>query len=130
MGYVTRDAIFGGMTLPREEVSAFGGRVIVQGLTVNQRDDFEAGCLITERNGKQRVNVLGMRAKLVALCCINQDGSRLFEDADALKIGALPAKDVERVFEAAQRLSGISDRDLEELEKNSASGPPVASSSV
>lgn len=129
MEFLSKDQIFGNSTLPTEEVAAFGGKVLVQGLTVNERDNFEASCLMTGPDGKQTVNVVGMRAKLVAKCCIKPDGTRLFEDKDALKIGSLPARQVERVFEVAQRLSGISDNDLKALEKNSEGGLSDASSS-
>src|SRR5262245_36177374 len=119
---LTREQILGSpANLPREEVQAFGGTVIVQGLTAIERDGWESSCLRREGSG-QRLNVVGMRAKLVVLVVVDESGQRIFREGDALAIGGKSAKDVDRVFAVGQRLSGISDDDLRVMEKNSVSG--------
>jgi hypothetical protein len=52
---------------------------------------------------------------------IDESGKRLFPDADVRELGKKSASALQRVFEVAQRLSGLSNADVEELTKNSTS---------
>lgn len=115
-----------GTTLPREKVKAFGDEVWVQGLTASERDEFEASCM--EPDGS--TNVRGMRSRLITYCVVDEDGKRLFQPTDALKIGNLPAVQIVRVSDVAMRLSGLLKEDLKELEKNSVRGPLDSPSST
>lgn len=115
-------------TLPRDRVRVSGGEVIVQGLTGTQRDAYEAAS-IKGRGKKRELNYENLRARLVALCCIHEDGSRMFADADVPAIGQLPATVVEPLFDAARRLSGLTEEDVTELGEASGSGLPDSSRS-
>lgn len=108
------------------------GTVKMRGLSGTERDDFEASCQQLrksrdERTGKQvreAVPVLtNIRAKLVVKCALDpDDDSRLFTDQDAPALGLKSGKVLDRLYECAARLSGISDADLEDLAKNSGAG--------
>ena len=120
---VSRDAVEAAQDLESEEVDVpeWGGIVYVRGLTAAERDDFEASCLISP--GKQQtLNLKNMRAKLVVLSVVDEHGERIFSDADAEMLGGKCAAVVDRLFSIAQRLSGLSDTDVEELTKNSPRG--------
>ena len=54
---------------------------------------------------------------------VNGDGELLFKPGDVEKFGAKNAAALTRVFVVAQRLAGLSGEDVEELAKNSSSGP-------
>ena len=70
-----------------------------------------------------KMDLRNMRAKLVALTVVDDKGKRLFRgDADVNALGRKSAAALQRVFEVAQRLSGLSDEDMEELAKNSDAG--------
>ena len=115
-------------TLKRELVAVpeWGGAVIVQELTAADRDAFEASCVI--KKGKSlEANLVNLRAKLIARAVVGEDGTRVFADADAEQLGQLSAAAVNRLFEVAQRLSGLTDQDVEELVGNSAGGAPASS---
>jgi hypothetical protein len=86
-------------------------------LTGAERDDFEAS-VVEQRGKKTRLNMQNFRAKLVVRAAINGDGQRLFSDKDAPLLGRKSAAALQRVFEVAQRLSGLSDEDVEELVGN------------
>ena len=117
MGTVlTRDAILGAEDLGTEivDVAEWGGSVTVRGMTGKERDAFEASIL--ERRGKRMVpNTANVRAKLVARCCLDENGDRLFTDADAEALGAKSGAAIDRVYEVAARLSGMTDEDIDEL---------------
>ncbi len=119
---LTKEAILESQDLPRELVNVpeWGGSVWIRCLTAAERDAFEASMLNTESKGA--IRMANVRAKLVCRAACNEDGSRIFLDADADKLGRKSAAAMDRLFSVAQRLSGMSAKDVEELEKNSDSG--------
>lgn len=127
---LSRDAILGASDIPRETVAVpeWGGSVIVQGLTGTERDALEAAML--EQKGKdQRVNLANFRAKLIARSIVDESGTRLFSDADAVQLGRKSAVALQRVFKVAQQLSGLAPDDVEELTAE-LKGDPSASSGI
>jgi hypothetical protein len=54
----------------------------------------------------------------VVACCKSDDGVPLFTTADVQAIGQQRADVVERIVNAAQRLSGFSSADIETTAKN------------
>ena len=111
------------------EVSEWGGSVRVRGLTGTERDAFEDSVL--QGKGKNRdINLTNFRAKLVARSMVDEEGNRLFSDQEAGLLGKKSAAALQRVFDVAKRLSGMSDEDVEELTKNSESDQSDGSTSV
>jgi hypothetical protein len=92
--------------------------VIVKSLSGRERDRFEASIMNFDgRNAKPVYE--NMRAKLVAMTVVDEQGNLLFSEKDVDKIGQKSGRAIDRIFGVAQRLSGISDGDMEELSKNS-----------
>lgn len=117
---LNRDAILQAQDLPTEdvEVPEWGGAVRVRGLTGAERDAFEQS--VVEQRGKStRANLKNIRAKLVAMTVVDENGERLFSDSDAAILGKKSAAALNRVFEVAQRLNGMTPDDVEELSGNS-----------
>lgn len=122
------------------EVPEWGGTVLVRALTAAERDHYEAG-LLEERTeqrprgpgGKRKGTrqTLGIslgrlenaRAKLVVLCVVNQRGERLFGDDDVKALGAKSALALNRVYEMARDLAGLTDEDVAELAEGLDDGP-------
>lgn len=117
--YLTRDQILSAPDLQTEdvEVGEWGGVVRVRGLTGAQRDAYEAS-IVKQVNGKPRMDMENMRAKLVALCIVDEAGNPLFTQADVEKLGQKSGAALQRVFEVAQRLSGLAPEAVEEALKN------------
>lgn len=116
MAILSRDEILNAQDLKTEEIQVpeWFGSVLVRALTGSERDQFEQAILI--RKGKDTtVNLRNARAKLVVMSVVDAAGKRLFSDADVAILGRKSAIALQRVFEAATRLSGISEEDLEEL---------------
>lgn len=125
MAILSKDDILKAEDLPREvvEVPEWGGAVLVRGLSASERDHFESS--IVELRGKERkIHLEDIRAKLASLTMIDEQGNRLFSDHEVAALGKKSAQAVQRVFDAAQRLSGISSQDVEEYTKNSGNGQP------
>jgi len=113
---LTKDVILSVQDIAREqvEVPEWGGHVFVRGMTGEERDSFEAS--LVERRGKTReLNFKNMRAGLVARCVVDENGTRLFTDGDIAKLGQKSASALDRLYEVASRLSGIGEKDVEEL---------------
>jgi hypothetical protein len=120
---LSRAAILAASDLPRETVSVpeWGGDVLVQGLTAKERDDFEISLSVGKGKDRQD-NFRNLRARLVARAVVDESGARLFGDADIAALGSKSASVLQRLFEVAQRLSGFTSADVDELTKNSDDG--------
>lgn len=120
--FLTKAEILGIEDLEMEEVQVpeWGGWVRVSALTGAERDRFEAGLMGDRVAGSKnrKIKLDNMRAKLVALAIVGEDGQRLFNDQEVAKLGRKSAAALDRVFGVAQRLSGFSDQDLDDLTKN------------
>lgn len=123
---ITREEILALSDMQSETVTVpewKGASFVVRGLTGEERDAFEASC-VQKRGRKTEVDTRNLRAKLVVRACHNADGTRVFTDEDAPALGRKSAAAINRLFEVAARLSGITDDDLEELAGNSVRGRP------
>ena len=113
--------------LPREKfhVEQWNIDVWIRSLTSAERDDYEQS-LITQsgrgRNMTMTANLANAKAKLVAKTLVDKEGKRVFLDGEAIKLGQKSSKAITKLYEIAQRLSGLTDDDVEELVKNSESG--------
>lgn len=103
-------------TTPTEVVQLpeIGASVTVRGMTGRERDAFEASCV--KGTGKKRTTDLAnIRAKLVAFCCLDEHGNRAFSEDEAEALGNVRGDVINRLFTVAQRLSGLSQEDVDEL---------------
>lgn len=116
MTFLSRDAILSANDTPTEtvEVPEWGGSVRVQAMSGTDRDKFEASMV-----GKgNKPNLENFRAKLAAACIVDEDGTRMFAERDITALGRKSAAALDRVATAAQRISGLSQEDVEELAGN------------
>jgi hypothetical protein len=130
--FLSRDAIRGLSDVKSEEVCIpewDNAYVMVRGMTGAERDAFEQSNIVGK--GKNRdVNLRNYRAKLVIWSVVDEDGKRLFTDADAEWLGDKSAAALSRIVDVASRLSGISEQDVEELTGELGNGQPAALPSV
>ena len=108
-----RKAIFAAndLDIQKVDVPEWGGEVGIRGLTARERDLFEASIGTS-------VNLDNLRARLVVLTLCDDDGERVLQDKDATALGKKNAQVVDRLFEVARRLSGMTGSDVKELEGN------------
>lgn len=110
------------LAIEQVEVPEWGGTVLVRGLTGEERDMYEQS-LVEGRGKNAQMNLRNARAKLVVLCVVDEAGKPLFQRADVAVLGRKSAAALDRIFEAAKRLSGLSDSDVDELLGNSEPDP-------
>jgi hypothetical protein len=120
---LTRDQILEAKDIATETVAVpeWGGEVQVRGMSGLERDQYEAS-LMQMRGNNPQWNFANARARLVARTAIDENGQRLFTDDDVRLLAKKSAVALQRVYDVATRLSGLSPQDMEDLTKNSANG--------
>lgn len=112
---LTRDAILSADDLKREvvQVPEWGGEIIISTMTGAARDAFEQSIV-----GGGKPDVSNIRARLVAACAVNEQGERIFSDADAELLGRKSAAALQRCAAVAQRLNAMTTDELEAARGN------------
>jgi hypothetical protein len=119
MAILGKDQIFAADDIKTEtvEVPEWGGQVLVRGLSGHDRDEWEKG--LTVRRGKRmEPDMTDFRARLVVLCAVDEKGKRLFHDGDIHQLAGKSGAALDRVYSKAAELSGISEKDVEDLTKD------------
>lgn len=118
---LSKDQILGSPTKLRvEEVRVpewgAGETVCIRELTGDERDAYDQIVV------KQGDNYRGLRAHLVAMSLCDEKGTSLgFTEAEVKQLGGKSGAAIDRVFQAAQRLSGLAPDSQEVAAKNSES---------
>jgi len=121
--FLSREQILNYDDIKTEVVSCpeWGGDVNVRGLTAGERDRWEASLYTTKKHGHEFeviANKDNLRAKFVAVSVVDEKNKLLFTVGDIESLTQKSAAPMDRIFAVAQRLSGMSNGDIEELEKN------------
>lgn len=114
--------------------------VLVRGMTGIERDDWEAEMApdpqiarqwnrmsAKQRQAVVRQRMKGARARVIARCCVGEDGKRLFQAGDIEMLAQKSAAALERIYGVAARLSGIRDGEVEELAETIGENPTEGS---
>ncbi len=109
-------AILAALDIKTEDVPVpeWGGIVRVKTLTGTERDAFESGLVGTDN----KRNLENLRARLLSLAIVDENGSRVFSESDAALLGSKSAAALDRLFDVAQRLNGIGATAEAAIEKN------------
>lgn len=95
----------------------WGGYVFVKTLTGQERDKLEEDVF---SSGKR--NLQNLRAKLVAMTVVDSDdptrAKLLFSLKDAEELGRKSAAELDKIFEVARKLAGMTRQDVSELAGN------------
>lgn len=90
--------------------------VIVQGMTAGQKNAFD---LQFTKDGQPNPKTQKQaRERMLVACCVNEDGTRMFTLEDVAALSLQYVKIVERIFDACQRVNGITEA-APDYEKNS-----------
>lgn len=95
------------------DVPEWDGGVYVTSFSADAKDALEMKLMTAGKTG------VGFRAMYCALAMVDDMGRRIFTDEEAPMLGTKFAGALDRIFEVVSRLNRISEKDLEELEKNS-----------
>ena len=124
---LNREQILNSPDLQHEEVfiPEWNDSIIIREMTAEERDQFETFYFDDQGKRKSIKNMMkNIRARLVAFCAIDEQGNRLFTEEDIETLGKKSARIIDRLYDVAQRLSGITKKDIEDLSKNLKSGRP------
>lgn len=121
MKTLDKQSILGAADLKKEtvEVPEWGGAVIVSQITAADRDRFEASIYVGE-GATRKINTANMRARLCAICLVDEKGERLFTDEEAVQLGKKNADVLDRLFDTAQKLNGMNRTEADKAKKDSA----------
>lgn len=125
--YLSADEILGADDLAYEDVKVpewkskkTGVDVVrVRELPGTERDKFEAQFVGKDGASVRMEGLEGFRARLAAAAIVDKDGKQLFRSvAETKRLGEKSAAALQRVCDAATRLSKLSEDDVKELAGN------------
>lgn len=122
---LSADAILGAEDVQTRNVPVpeWGGEVTVRGLTGIERDAYEAGIqqIRPKPDGTREVVFVrdNARAKLLVKCLVDEQGNRIFKDNDAPALGKKNGAVIDRLYDVAAELSGLSEQAQKDIEGNS-----------
>ncbi|MDE8535508.1 hypothetical protein PZC41_14465 [Staphylococcus aureus] len=121
MTVLTREGILKLVQFVPHEVTVPGveGTFLMRAMTSRERDDYEASTLDANGNVDVTRFTHNMRANLVARCLVDDGGKLLFPNGGAEELGNLPASIIAPLFEKAQVINGMvnKDEDIEDALK-------------
>ena len=123
------------MAIPRKTVSVlfpeYDTEYRLREMSGTDRDKFELAAFKYDDEGKRTVDALYLRARMVALCLVDEANVRLYADDEIHMLSdEIPASVIAELFVAAQKLNGLDGAAVETAAKNSASVPADASPSA
>ena len=109
------------------DVPELGGEIMLWEMTGAERNAFDA---VVSHIGKDPALEATWRTQLLVRSIKDAEGVPLFAAADLDRLGAaLPGPVMVRLWDRAARLSAVTVEDVEDLRKNSVSGPGGGSAS-
>lgn len=124
MGFLTRDQIIEADDRKYETVECpeWGGDVRLRSITGTQRDAYEQSLM--QGNGADRkMNLRNARVKLIVLCAVDETGRPLFTAEDVSSLGRKNAAPIDRLFDAARKLAGMTSEDVDKLTEDFGATP-------
>lgn len=119
-----------------EKVELSRGYVFVREMTGHEKDIWEQSMLKQKPNGDRNKGIEyettleDFRAKLAVVTVCDADGNLLFEPKDVKLLNkSMSATNIEKIITVAQRLNAVTEKDKEDILKNSEADQEDSSSS-
>ncbi len=109
------------------EIPEWDCTVYVRGMSGIKRDELE-NYLISSRKGSV-LDVRGWKARTTIATACNEDGELIFGSTDVEALNLKSSRALNRIFEVAQRLSGVDVDEAKEIAKNLVGVPSDSSGS-
>jgi hypothetical protein len=102
------------------DIEEWGVKIRVRGMTGTERDAYEAKAVKLNQGGKDlEVQLRDFRSRLVVKCLYDPEtNERIFADDEAAQLGAKAGKVIDRLFDVAQELSGMTEGAVARAEGN------------
>jgi len=98
-------------------VKPWDGYVRVRTMTAHERDQFEQQMFSNKGGKKEKME--DIRALLVSMAVVDENGKRMFPEKDVKKLSGKSAAALDIIFGEAQELNSVKDEDVEEMVGNS-----------
>lgn len=121
MKKLTRDDILGVDDLQRVEVEVpeWGGTVFVRELSALERDTFGADYAgAGDGAGVNPEKLKDFRAKIAAMCIVEETGDQLFSEKDIVGLGKKSSTAMDRVVNKVLEISGMNVTAVDDAKKN------------
>tara|TARA_Y100001973_G_C5209218_1_gene344266 strand:+ start:9701 stop:10087 length:387 start_codon:yes stop_codon:yes gene_type:complete len=114
---IGRDELLKPLTRTFHVVETSRGPVRLRSVTERERARFEADTL--DKSGKvTRKGLVTMKPRLIILCAVNDDGDPLLSNNDIDDLLEMDSATINQLADVCQQLVGITENDIEDLEKN------------
>lgn len=125
-----RQRIAQAIKLPREELwlEEIGEKVFVREMTGAEYDAYQTETLGRAGKDGKLKNVNGLRAKLIQMCLLDEDGAQVYDAKSIDEIQSLPTTVIDKICEVASRINNLNNESDEALEKNLEEGDGSGSS--
>lgn len=134
---LTREALLQRDDLKIEKVELTRGHVFVREMTGHEKDVWEQSMLKQKPNGDRNkaveyeTTLEDFRAKLAVVTVCDAEGNLLFEPKDVKMLNKMmSATNIERIVAVAQRLNAVTEKDKEDILKNSEADQEDSSNSA
>lgn len=123
------ETILGVDDRPMEKVAVpeWGGHVYVMSISGFDRDQFDRYMARHVDPESQEIVGCNWRAALLARCLCNSQEQLLFSEQQIEQLGNKSGAVLDRLFTVARRLNRMDQRDIDEIKKKFAGGPPGSS---
>lgn len=117
-GFVTRDALLRPLVRRFKVVEIPDwGKFRIRSLTELERSKFEAS--IRDKKGQvSNSKLVDLKCRMIVLCIVDADGNQLLTNADIDVLRNQDSKATNALVDAIQSHCGITEGDMEDLEKN------------
>lgn len=112
------------------EVKEWGVTVFIRPMNGIERDALEGENFKVTAGKETTFNRQNFRARVLGRCLVDENGLRLFNDAELVQLGQKSAKVLDRLCAIASRISGITKEDEAELLGNSKAAPSAGAGSA
>ena len=102
-------------------VPEWGGSVFVKVMSGKQRDAWEE-FVVAHKDKDGKINTAGLRSMLVATCVCDEFGNALFTDEDIPDIEKKNASVLQRIFDEAAKLNGLTGESAEAIKADFTKG--------
>lgn len=90
------------------DVPEWGGEVIISMMSGSGRDEYEQSLFKFQPDGTAKPDYTNSRAKLLAVCLVDENGNRLFSAKEIEILGKKNSKVLDRLYAVADQLNAVS----------------------
>lgn len=117
-GYATREALLGPLKRRFADVDIAGwGKVRLRSLSELERSRIEAS-MLDKKGQLSSTKIVDIKCRWIVAAVVDGDGNPILTNSDIPQLQQQDSSLTDSLMEAIKGHCGISDRDLEELEKN------------